>query len=70
MYNLIGLLCLETTIEGSKCAIKQKVGFHLRVYKFIVAISSLCYDNLLHLTQILTNLASLHSTLNEVFGNV
>ena len=35
-----------------------------------MGVSSLCYENLLHLSQILTKLTSLHSTLNHMFRNV
>ena len=42
----------------------------MRVNEFLVDINSLCYDNLLYFAQILTNLALLHSALNELPQNV
>ena len=70
MYSFVELQRIETTSERQKHCDWQKLGFNLKSNEFLVNVNSLCYDSLLHLAQILTNLASLHSAFNGEFGNV
>ena len=70
MYSLWGCNDSKSLRKNKNCASEQKFGLGLRINEVLMYVNSLCCDNLLHLAQILTNLASLRSALNDIFRNV
>ena len=63
VYNELKPLC-----RSKNCAINRNSALVKK--DFLVNVNSLYYDNLLHLEQIFTKLASLQLALNEVFENL